>query len=133
MKTLDNPVETLSPNWRKGVIWTIVVGMAVLLFISATAYKNAPPIPGGVVDPKGQMIFTGKEILAGQEVFLKYALMENGTVWGHGAYLGPDFSAEYLHTLALDARDVIAIPAAHRERARRRYGGSAEDAQAESL
>ena len=28
--------------------------------------------------------------------------MENGTIWGHGAYLGPDFSAEYLHTLAMD-------------------------------
>ena len=33
----------------------------------------------------------------GQEVFLKYGLMEHGTLWGHGAYLGPDYSAEYLH------------------------------------
>ena len=30
--------------------------------------------------------------------------MENGTIWGHGAYLGPDFSAEYLHTLAIGRR-----------------------------
>ena len=34
--------------------------------------------------------------------------MENGTIWGHGAYLGPDFSAEYLHTLALDAEKIVA-------------------------
>ena len=31
------------------------------------------------------------DILAGQEVFLKYGLMDNGTVWRHGVYLGPDF------------------------------------------
>jgi len=108
MGTLEEQVETLSPRWRKGVIWTLVIGMAILLFISATAYRDAPPIPGGVVGPDGAMIFTGKDILAGQEVFLKYGLMENGSIWGHGAYLGPDFSAEYLHTLALDTREVIA-------------------------
>ena len=34
--------------------------------------------------------------------------MENGTIWGHGAYLGPDFSAEYLHTLAIEAGEMLA-------------------------
>ncbi len=53
-------------------------------------------------------MFTGAGIIAGQRVFLKYGLMENGTVWGHGAYLGPDFSAAYLHTLALDAGESVA-------------------------
>ena len=115
METLEEQVETLSPRWRKGVIWTLVIGMAILLFISATAYRDAPPIPGGVVGPDGAMIFTGKDILAGQEVFLKYGLMENGSIWGHGAYLGPDFSAEYLHTLALDSREVIARDRFQRE------------------
>ena len=43
--------------------------------------------------------------IAGQQVFLKYGLMANGTIWGHGAYLGPDFSAQYLHNWALDAAD----------------------------
>lgn len=108
MVTAQHPIDTISPWWRKGVIWTLVVGMAILIFISATAYRNSPPIPGGVVDPKGEMAFTGQDILAGQEVFLKYALMENGSIWGHGAYLGPDFSAEYLHTLSLDAREALA-------------------------
>ena len=48
------------------------------------------------------------DILAGQQVFLKYGLMENGSIWGHGAYLGPDFSAEYLHTLAVDTGNHLA-------------------------
>lgn len=118
METFTEQAEPLSPWWRKGVIWTLVVGMLILFYISATAYRDAPPIPGGVVDPNGTMIFTGKDILEGQEVFLKYGLMENGSVWGHGAYLGPDFSAEYLHTLALDTRDVIARDRFQREFAR---------------
>ena len=55
----------------------------------------------------GATVFTGDDIRAGQEIFLKYGLMENGTIWGHGAYLGPDFSAEYLHTLGLDIAAVV--------------------------
>ncbi|NTU60025.1 MAG: nitric-oxide reductase large subunit, partial [Deltaproteobacteria bacterium] len=39
---------------------------------------------------------------------LRRGLMENGTVWGHGAYLGPDFSAQYLHDLVTDAADFLA-------------------------
>lgn len=115
MRTVEEQVETLSPWWRKATIWTLAVGMAILLFISATAYRDAPPIPGGVVGPDGAMIFTGHDILAGQEVFLKYGLMENGSIWGHGAYLGPDYSAEYLHTLALDAREAISKDRFRRE------------------
>ena len=33
---------------------------------------------------------------AGQLVFEKYGLMEYGTIFGHGAYLGPDFTADYI-------------------------------------
>ena len=43
--------------------------------------------------------------------------MANGTIWGHGAYLGPDFSAQYLHNWALDAADHAA-----QARFRRAYG-----------
>ncbi len=35
--------------------------------------------------------------------------MEHGTLWGHGAYLGPDYTAEYLHRLAEIARDTEAM------------------------
>ena len=59
-------------------------------------------------EPSGETIFNREDILEGQQVFLKYGLMENGSIWGHGAYLGPDFSAEYLHTLSLDARETLA-------------------------
>jgi nitric oxide reductase subunit B len=84
-----------------------MAGFAVLIIISVKAYKDSPPIPEKVVNAAGDTIFTGEDILAGQQVFLKYGLMENGTVWGHGAYLGPDFSAAYLHRLAEDVGEDV--------------------------
>lgn len=99
MEKNESSGNRLSPAWRYAVAVTVVVGMAVLIYMSASAYRDAPPIPDRVVDPSGRVVFTGKDILDGQEVFLRYGLMANGTIWGHGAYLGPDFSAQYLHTL----------------------------------
>jgi nitric oxide reductase subunit B len=100
--------QKLSPWWRNSVIIVLVIGFAVLIWMAVKAHQDAPPIPEKVVGPSGETIFTRDDILAGQEVFLKYGLMENGTIWGHGAYLGPDFSAEYLHTLALDGMGYLA-------------------------
>ena len=100
--------EQLSPWWRHAVIVVLVLGFSVLIWQAVRSYQDAPPIPDTVVGAAGETIFTGNDIRAGQEVFLKYGLMENGSIWGHGAYLGPDFSAEYLHTLAVDAGESLA-------------------------
>ena len=100
--------ETLSSGWRRAVIVTIMVGVTVLSWLAARTYYDAPPIPERAVSPAGETIFTRDDILAGQEVFLKYGLMENGSIWGHGAYLGPDFSAAYLHALGVDASESLA-------------------------
>jgi nitric oxide reductase subunit B len=100
--------EALSPWWRNSVILVLVLGFTVLIWMAVRSYKDAPPIPAKVVSASGETMFTREEIIQGQQVFLKYGLMENGTIWGHGAYLGPDFSAEYLHTLALNAGEMLA-------------------------
>jgi nitric oxide reductase subunit B len=86
----------------------MIAGFSVLSLVTVLTYTNAPPIPVQAVDAKGAVVFTGADIQAGQEVFFKYALMEHGTLWGHGAYLGPDYSAEYLHRLSEITRDTIA-------------------------
>lgn len=96
-----NDIEELSPRWRYGVIITFALGLAVLILLTVSAYRNAPPIPQSVVDTAGTRVFAGDDIRRGQEVFLKYGLMDNGTIWGHGAYLGPDFAAAVLHDWAL--------------------------------
>jgi nitric oxide reductase subunit B len=108
MQNKEVATETLSPRWRNAVILVLIIGFAVLIWIAVKSYSDAPPIPMKVVDQSGETIFTRKDILVGQQVFLKYGLMENGTIWGHGAYLGPDYSAEYLHTLAIDGSEALA-------------------------
>src|SRR5450759_2135815 len=91
----------LSPWWRRASLLTMALGFSVLILLTVNVYHDAPPIPAKVTGPGGSVLFTGEDIRDGQQVFLKYGLMDNGTIWGHGALLGPDFSAEYLHSLAL--------------------------------
>ena len=91
----------LSPWWRRASLITMAFGFAVLALLTFKVYHEAPPIPDKVLGPDGSVVFVAEDVRDGQQVFLKYGLMDNGSIWGHGALLGPDFSAEYLHTLAL--------------------------------
>ncbi|MFZ2170186.1 MAG: cbb3-type cytochrome c oxidase subunit I, partial [Methylococcaceae bacterium] len=100
--------QVLSKWWRRASILTMALGLSVLILLTFKVYHEAPPIPDKVTNTDGGVIFTGEDIRDGQQVFLKYGLMDNGTIWGHGALLGPDFSAEYLHTLALHNATSIA-------------------------
>lgn len=101
--------EQLSPWWGRAVAFTFLFGFAVLILLTVKAYQNAPPIPDRVVDSAGTIVFTGDDVRSGQEVFLKYGLMDNGTIWGHGGYLGPDFGATVLHNWALDLANRLAL------------------------
>ncbi len=98
----------LSRWWLRSVLIVMVLGFAVLLAVTRLAYTNAPPIPAQVVDAQGATLFTGDDISAGQTIFLKYGLMANGSIWGHGAYLGPDYSAAALHRMGDDTAEAIA-------------------------
>ncbi|TAN27770.1 MAG: nitric-oxide reductase large subunit [Castellaniella sp.] len=104
----ESDSSPLSPWWIRTILIVMVFGFAVLIAITVLGYDKAPPIPGKTVDPQGQTLFTGSDIRAGQEVFLKYGLMDNGSIWGHGAYLGPDYSAEALHHIGLDTAASLA-------------------------
>ena len=99
----------LSPWWLRTVAIVMVLGFAGLIAITSLAYRNAPPIPAQVVDAQGTSLFSGDDVRQGQAVFLKYGLMDNGSIWGHGAYLGPDYSAEALHRIGEDTADAIAL------------------------
>lgn len=107
MSGMAPPVDDLSPWWKRSVLLVMAVGFIILIGIAVRTPRVAPPIPDRVLDAAGETLFTGRDIISGQEVFLRYGLMENGSVWDHGGYLGPDFSAAYLHTLALDAAAML--------------------------
>jgi nitric oxide reductase subunit B len=104
----DPSEKPLSPWWRHAVILVMAFGFSLLTLVTVLTYTNAPPIPQRVTDATGATLFTREDIEHGQEIFLKHGLMEHGTLWGHGAYLGPDYSAEYLHRLSEIARDALA-------------------------
>jgi nitric oxide reductase subunit B len=106
--------EKLSPWWRYITFIVMIVGFAILGVITSVAYDNTAPIPKQVIDPEGHIIFTGEQITRGQGVFLKNNLMEHGTLWGHGAYLGPDYSASYLHEQTLLMQKILADEIYHR-------------------
>lgn len=105
--TLQAP-ESLSPWWGRAVGLVMVVGFSALIMLSVKAYDDAPPIPVKAVTADGEVVFTADDVSSGQAVFLKYGLMNNGTIWGHGGMLGPDFSAQTLHNLALFFAERIA-------------------------
>ena len=105
---MTSDASPLSPLWKQAVLLVMILGFSLLTLVTVKTYAGAPPIPARVVDAAGHVLFTGADIEGGQEVFFKYALMEHGTLWGHGAYLGPDYTAEYLHRLAEIGRDDLA-------------------------
>jgi nitric oxide reductase subunit B len=104
----SDETTSLSPWWRHSAILVMIAGFAVLSYITVRTYADAPPIPTRVEDGSGRTLFTSADILRGQEVFLKYGLMEHGTLWGHGAYLGPDYSADTVHETVEVGRDTLA-------------------------
>jgi len=104
--TAEDPA--LSPWWLRTVWIVMMLGFAGLIAITSLAYRNAPPIPAQILDAQGRVLFTGDDIREGQAVFLRYGLMDNGSIWGHGAYLGPDYSAAALHRIGEDVAEVIA-------------------------
>ena len=103
----EQKTDRLSPWWKNSVIIIMILGFSILIYVALKSYQNAPPIPDKVVDPQGNVLFTSANIKAGQEVFLKYGLMEHGTLMGHGAYLGPDYTAEYLHSYTLSLQNLL--------------------------
>ena len=84
-----------------GFITVMVVSFAVLLYYGSEIYRQAPPIPDKVLADDGRVLFTGKDIRDGQNVWQSLGGQEIGTIWGHGAYQAPDWSADWLHREAM--------------------------------
>jgi nitric oxide reductase subunit B len=87
-------------SYRKlwlGLISVIVLSFLVLGYFGTEIYHQKPPIPARVVTTGGTVLFTAQDIKDGQNVWQSIGGQEVGTVWGHGAYLAPDWSADWLH------------------------------------
>ena len=75
----------------------LVISFAVLGGVGVKILNNAPPIPAQVVASDGTVLFTGNTIQNGQNNWQSIGGQEVGTIWGHGSYVAPDWSADWLH------------------------------------
>jgi nitric oxide reductase subunit B len=80
-----------------GFTTVMTISFAVLLYYGREIYRQAPPIPDKVMTADGTVLFTGQDIKDGQNVWQSIGGQELGSVWGHGAYQAPDWSADWLH------------------------------------
>ena len=86
----------VSKGWVQGVALVVLFGFFVLGLLAYRTYQAKPPTPRAGRGRTGALLYTAADIRKGQQVFLHNGLMEYGSVFGHGAYLGPDFTADYL-------------------------------------
>jgi nitric oxide reductase subunit B len=80
-----------------GFITVVTIGFIVLGWAGYRIYQEKPPIPDRVVTTDGKTVIGSGEIEAGQNVWQAMGGMEMGSVWGHGSYVAPDWSADWLH------------------------------------
>lgn len=95
-------METYRSTFTVRRLWVIlalsmVVMFGILLYYGKEIYRLAPPIPESVQTPSGEVIFTRADIELGQNVWQSIGGMQQGSIWGHGGYLAPDWSADWLH------------------------------------
>ncbi|MGK5084581.1 nitric-oxide reductase large subunit [Bdellovibrionota bacterium FG-1] len=90
-----------NPKTRAVLLFTVVIAFSVLIFGGAQISQNKPPIPGQILAADGKILATGEDIIEGQKLYLGRGGQHMGSVWGHGAYLAPDWSADALHRIAL--------------------------------
>jgi nitric oxide reductase subunit B len=93
----------------------IIISFLVLGWIGVRIYQEAPPIPEKVVTSAGETVFTKEDIQEGQNIWQALGGMEVGSVWGHGSYVAPDWTADWLHREAMFTLNYWANEEFHKE------------------
>jgi len=101
---MKSPTASQPRSYRK--LWVslgAVMGLSFLVlgYFGSEIYRQAPPVPKRVVTAEGQVLFTAEEIRNGQNVWQSMGGQEVGSIWGHGAYVAPDWTADWLHREAV--------------------------------
>jgi nitric oxide reductase subunit B len=96
------------PNLWRWLAFVFVLSFGALGFFGWQIYQSAPPIPTAVVSTDGDVLYTGEQVQRGQQVWLSSGGQQQGSVWGHGAYLAPDWSADWLHREAVALQALLA-------------------------
>jgi nitric oxide reductase subunit B len=91
--------------------WTLVFVLAgtftILGFFGNEVYKQAPPLYSSLQTESGDVIYTQKDILDGQVVWQSIGGQQIGSIWGHGAYQAPDWTADWLHKELIHYQNIV--------------------------
>lgn len=90
------------------LIFVLTSTFTILGFYGSEIYKEAPPLYSRLLNESGKVIYTSEDILDGQQVWQSIGGQQIGSVWGHGAYQAPDWTADWLHRELIIFRDLVA-------------------------
>ena len=91
-----------------GLAALLIVSFSVLLWAGTEIFRAAPPMPERVVSTDGGTVYTRADIERGRQVWQSMGGMQLGSIWGHGGYVAPDWSADWLHREAVGLLDLWA-------------------------
>ena len=92
-----------------GLAALLIASFAVLLWVGGEIHR-APPMPERVVTESGRVVYTRADIEQGRQVWQSIGGQQLGSIWGHGSYVAPDWSADWLH------REAVACSTSRRAR-----------------
>jgi nitric oxide reductase subunit B len=104
-------LEIAMNNTRRlwfGLALLLVASFSALLWAGGEIFRAAPPMPEQVVAENGDVIYTRADIETGRQVWQSIGGMQLGSIWGHGGYVAPDWSADWLHREASATLDIWA-------------------------
>ena len=92
-----------------GLSVLLVVSFGILLWAGSEIFRAAPPVPERVVSESGEVLYQRADIERGRQVWQSMGGMQLGSIWGHGGYVAPDWSADWLHREAVAVLDRWAL------------------------
>jgi nitric oxide reductase subunit B len=112
MRAFPRETRTMSTTRKLwlGLAALLLASFAALLWVGEKVHQQAPPLPAAVVTTDGRTLYTRADMELGREVWQSIGGQQLGSIWGHGALVAPDWSADWLHReagamLELLARD----------------------------
>ena len=91
-----------------GLAALLIASFSVLLWAGGEIFRAAPPMPEKVVAEDGSTVYTRADIETGRVVWQSMGGMQLGSIWGHGGYVAPDWSADWLHRESVEVLDLWA-------------------------
>lgn len=86
----------------------MLLSFGVLLFMGKEIYQAKPPMPERVVSEEGSLLYTRADLDTGRQVWQSMGGHQIGSIWGHGSYVAPDWTADWLHREAVALLDIWA-------------------------